>query len=236
MVFVKTRQTCPSVSTGRRYYSRYRGASGSTADKENAQLDSWTVGGSLRRPCPLSLNRPCSGDERKRRRIDSCFRRHVEFPRCRWDVSIELRGFVFGSSEWPIATRNVPPDFLWPPLTSFPGLRPISMIAGAKLIFPKHLVDGEESFLSISSRGNQDALVIIIILCPCGNRFPCPALRGEPTRQSEFIRVGSNREDCYHDFFSVSRMDNCGNRRWSNFVRCSFCELFYKKFYSVANY
>lgn len=112
VVFVKTRQTCPSVSTSRRYYSRYRGASGSTADKENAQLDSWTVGGSLRRPCPLSLNRPCSGDERKRRRIDSYFRRHVEFPRCRWDVSIELRGFVFGSSEWPIATRNVPPDFL----------------------------------------------------------------------------------------------------------------------------
>lgn len=36
---------------------------------------------------------------------------------------------------------------------------------------------------------DQDALVIIIILCPCGNRFPCPALPCQTANQSLFGSV-----------------------------------------------
>lgn len=53
-------------------------------------------------------------------------------------------------------------------------------------------------------------IIIIIILCPRGNRFSWPALRGGPSRQSEFIRVGSSREDCYDEFFSASRRGKIG--------------------------
>lgn len=62
VVFVKTRQTCPSVSTGDIIQDIGKGG---RANKENARLDSWTVGS--RRPCRESslLVRP--GDERKRR-------------------------------------------------------------------------------------------------------------------------------------------------------------------------
>lgn len=203
MVFVKTRQTCPSVSTGRRYYSRYRGA------RPTRKMSSWTVG-QLGRGLVAAVGgsplirivlvRPLGWRaETEEDRLVLPLSRRVS------TVSVgclyRVTGFVFGSIEWPIATRNVPPDFLWPPLTSFPGLRPISMIAGAKLIFPKHF--GEQ--VSLTPRGPTK-------MPPSNNNntlsmWKSISLPGftVPNRQSEFIRVGSNREDYYHDFFSWRR-------------------------------
>lgn len=132
VVFVKTRQTCPSVSTGDIIQDIGKGG---RANKENARLDSWTVGS--RRPCRESslLVRPVTSGNDEEDRLVVPLSRRVS------TVSVgrlyRVTGFVFGSIEWPIATWNVPQDFLWPPLTSFPGLRPISIDSRGKIDFPQ---------------------------------------------------------------------------------------------------
>ena len=160
VVFVRTRQTCPSVSVGDIIQDRKQRRSQPRRKWPVGQLDSWRSSNVLvkfssllhhRRRCiPLALCVcMCSsmvssneeGDERKRRRIvavSGCVRCHVEFPRCREDVSIELR-LCFWVDRLLHRHFARPPRLSLTPFDFVSGLWPISTIARQNW-FPKHFV------------------------------------------------------------------------------------------------
>lgn len=91
--------------------------------------------------CASMVSSNEEGDERKRRRIvavSGCVRCHVEFPRCREDVSIELR-LCFWVDRLLHRHFARPPRLSLTPFDFVSGLWPISTIARQNW-FPKHFV------------------------------------------------------------------------------------------------
>lgn len=187
-----------------------------TADKENAQLDSWTVGvgeGWSRRPrrgtslileSSLSVTSGNGGGSTRASAVTSSFHGVGGMSLSSYEALFLGRFRVaHRHSERPAGLSLTPFDVVSGPSADKHDSR-------GKIDFPQNI--WRKFALTRPPRQPRcpRIIIIIIILCPRGNRFSWLALRGGPSRQSEFIRVGSSREDCYDEFFSASRRGKIG--------------------------
>lgn len=164
---------------------------GSTANKENAQLDSWTVGegvGCRRWRLAPYPNRPCSaarvtsgngGGSTRASAVTSSFHGVGGMSLSSYRLCFWVDRVAHRHSKRPAGLSLTPFDVVSGPSADKHDSR-------GKIDFPQTF---RRASFPHAPWADQDALVIIIILCPCGNRFPCPALPCQTANQSLFGSV-----------------------------------------------